>query len=152
MFSVSLHPVCYKISKEGDCCGRFHFLSVLRSFAGSLPDGEILFGYTDGVGLWHSKGKAGGRRSFLWRDKRWLKELRLTSVFVQDGLITGPAQNEVTYKGDVYVFDGQNNIRAKTRYAMDQQLKGMMSWDLATDMPLNDSRSLFKTMVEELGR
>ena len=59
--------------------------------------------------------------------------------FVQDGLITGPAQNEVTYKGDVYVFDGQNNIRAKTRYAMDQQLKGMMSWDLATDMPLNDS-------------
>ena len=72
--------------------------------------------------------------------------------FVQDGLITGPAQNEVTYKGDVYVFDGQNNIRAKTRYAMDQQLKGMMSWDLATDMPLNDSRSLFKTMVEELGR
>lgn len=25
--------------------------------------------------------------------------------------------------GDVYVFDGQNNIRAKTRYAMDQQLQ-----------------------------
>ena len=67
-------------------------------------------------------------------------------------MITTPAQNEVTYKGEVYVFDGQDHIRTKTRYAMEQQLKGMMSWDLATDMPLKDSRSLFRTMLEELGR
>ena len=79
------------------------------------------------------------------------RRLRLTSVLCRTADY-GAGTNEVTYKGDVYVFDGQNNIRAKTRYAMDQQLKGMMSWDLATDMPLNDSRSLFKTMVEELGR
>lgn len=70
--------------------------------------------------------------------------------FVQEGLITSPAQNEVTYKGDVYVFDGQDNIRIKTRYAKEQGLKGMMSWDLATDLPLSDSRSLLKAMIEEL--
>ena len=49
-----------------------------------------------------------------------------------------------------YVFDGQDNIRTKTRYAMEQGLKGMMSWDLATDLPLDDSKSLLKVMVEEL--
>ena len=70
--------------------------------------------------------------------------------FVQDGLITSPAQNEVVYQGDTYVFDGQDNIRIKTRYAKEQKLKGMMSWDLATDLPLSDSRSLLKTMTEEL--
>ena len=48
------------------------------------------------------------------------------------------------------VFDGQDNIRTKTRYAMEQGLKGMMSWDLATDLPLDDSKSLLKAMVEEL--
>ena len=70
--------------------------------------------------------------------------------FVQEGLITEPAQNEVIYKGEKYVFDGQDNIRTKTRYAMEQGLKGMMSWDLATDLPLDDSKSLLKAMVEEL--
>ena len=49
-----------------------------------------------------------------------------------------------------YVLDGQDNIRTKTRYAMEQGLKGMMSWDLATDLPLDDSKSLLKAMVEEL--
>ncbi len=48
------------------------------------------------------------------------------------------------------MFDGQDNIRTKTRYAMEQGLKGMMSWDLATDLPLDDSKSLLKVMVEEL--
>ena len=48
------------------------------------------------------------------------------------------------------MFDGQDNIRTKTRYAMEQGLKGMMSWDLAMDLPLDDSKSLLKAMVEEL--
>ena len=65
-------------------------------------------------------------------------------------MVTSPAQNEVIYQGDTYVFDGQDNIRIKTRYAKEQKLKGMMSWDLATDLPLSDSRSLLKTMTEEL--
>ena len=48
--------------------------------------------------------------------------------FVQEGLITEPAQNEVIYKGEKYVFDGQDNIRTKTRYAMEQGLKGMLGF------------------------
>lgn len=72
--------------------------------------------------------------------------------FVQNGLITSPAENEVNYKGEVYVFDGQDNIRIKTRYAKEQGLKGMMSWDLATDLPLDNSQSLLKAMIEELNK
>lgn len=123
---------------------------MLWSFTGSLSDREILFGYTDGIGVWHSEGKTGGRSSFLWCDKDNSKKTEAYFSFVQEGLITEPAQNEVIYKGEKYVFDGQDNIRTKTRYAMEQGLKGMMSWDLATDLPLDDSKSLLKAMVEEL--
>lgn len=125
---------------------------MLWSFSGPFSYGEICFGYTDGTGLRHSQRETGGRRSLLWSDENGSKKTEAYFSFVQDGLITTPAQNEVTYKGEVYVFDGQDHIRTKTRYAMEQQLKGMMSWDLATDMPLKDSRSLFRTMLEELGR
>ena len=98
-----------------------------------------------------------------FRRKNWWQEFLFYGVtkdnskkteayfnFVQNGLVTSPAQNEVIYQGDTYVFDGQDNIRIKTRYAKEQKLKGMMSWDLATDLPLSDSRSLLKTMTEEL--
>ena len=66
-------------------------VTVLRRFA---PDGEILFGYTDGVGLWHSKGKAGGRVPFYGVTKDGSKKTEAYFSFVQDGLITGPAQTK----------------------------------------------------------
>ena len=124
LFSVSLHPVSYKISKEA--IAAVDFISPKEKLVAGVP----FYGVT----------------------KNGSKKTEAYFSFVQDGLITTPAQNEATYKGEVYVFDGQDHIRTKTRYAMEQQLKGMMSWDLATDMPLKDSRSLFRTMLEELGR
>lgn len=38
----------------------------------------------------------------------------------------------------------------KTRYAKEQGLKGMMNWDLATDLPLDNAQSLLKAMIEEI--
>ena len=55
------------------------------------------------------------------------------SSFVNGNLITSPDQNTVTYKGKEYLFDGQTNIKIKTRYARQQNMRGVMSWDLATD-------------------
>ena len=74
------------------------------------------------------------------RQEYFSKEKRFNTFFI----------NLIYNKGEKYVFDGQDNIRTKTRYAMEQGLKGMMSWDLATDLPLDDSKSLLKAMVEEL--
>lgn len=152
LFSVSLHPVSYKISKEAiaavdfislQCYGPSPVRFPMEKYASDI---QMVLAY----GIPKEKLVAGV--PFYGVTKNGSKKTEAYFSFVQDGLITTPAQNEVTYRGEVYVFDGQNHIRTKTRYAMEQQLKGMMSWDLATDMPLKDSRSLFRTMLEELGR
>ena len=152
VFSVSLHPVCYKISKEAIAAVDFISYQCYGPSPVRFPMEKYCSDIQMALAYGIPKEKLVAGVPFYGVTKDGSKKTEAYFSFVQDGLITGPAQNEVTYKGDVYVFDGQDNIRAKTRYAMDQQLKGMMSWDLATDMPLNDSRSLFKTMVEELGR
>jgi len=152
LFSVSLHPVSYKISKEAiaavdfislQCYGPSPVRFPMEKYASDI---QMVLAY----GIPKEKLVAGV--PFYGVTKNGSKKTEAYFSFVQDGLITTPAQNEATYKGEVYVFDGQDHIRTKTRYAMEQQLKGMMSWDLATDMPLKDSRSLFRTMLEELGR
>ena len=143
LFSVSLHPVSYKISKEAiaavdfislQCYGPSPVRFPMEKYASDI---QMVLAY----GIPKEKLMAGV--PFYGVTKNGSKKTEAYFSFVQ---------NEVTYKGEVYVFDGQDHIRTKTRYAMEQQLKGMMSWDLATDMPLKDSRSLFRTMLEELGR
>lgn len=150
IFSVSLHPVCYKISKEAIAAVDFISLQCYGPSPMRFPiekycsDIQMVLDY----GIPKEKLVAGVPFYGVTKDNS--KKTEAYFSFVQEGLITSPAQNEVTYKGDVYVFDGQDNIRIKTRYAKEQGLKGMMSWDLATDLPLSDSRSLLKAMIEEL--
>ena len=139
LFSVSLHPVCYKISKEA--IEAVDFISL--QCYGPSPVRFSVEKYDSDIQL-----VAGVPFYGVTMDNS--KKTEAYFSFVQEGLITEPAQNEVIYKGEKYVFDGQDNIRTKTRYAMEQGLKGMMSWDLATDLPLDDSKSLLKAMVEEL--
>ena len=143
LFSVSLHPVCYKISKEA--IEAVDFIS-LQCYGPSPVRFPIEKYCSDGI----PKEKLVAGVPFYGVTKDNSKKTEAYFNFVQNGLVTSPAQNEVIYQGDTYVFDGQDNIRIKTRYAKEQKLKGMMSWDLATDLPLSDSRSLLKTMTEEL--
>lgn len=150
LFSVSLHPVCYKISKEAieavdfislQCYGPSPVRFPIEKYCSDI---QMVLEY----GIPKEKLVAGVPFYGVTKDNS--KKTEAYFSFVQEGLITEPAQNEVIYKGEKYVFDGQDNIRTKTRYAMEQGLKGMMSWDLATDLPLDDSKSLLKAMVEEL--
>ena len=150
LFSVSLHPVCYKISKEAIEAVDFISLQCYSPSPVRFPiekycsDIQMVLEY----GIPKEKLVAGVPFYGVTKDNS--KKTEAYFNFVQNGLVTSPAQNEVIYQGDTYVFDGQDNIRIKTRYAKEQKLKGMMSWDLATDLPLSDSRSLLKTMTEEL--
>ena len=73
LFSVSLHPVSYKISKEAIAAVDF-ISAMLWPFSGPFSYGEICFGYTDGTGLRHSQRETDGRRSLLWSDEKWLEE------------------------------------------------------------------------------
>ncbi len=150
LFSVSLHPVCYKISKEAieavdfislQCYGPSPVRFPIEKYCSDI---QMVLEY----GIPKEKLVAGVPFYGVTKDNS--KKTEAYFNFVQNGLVTSPAQNEVVYQGDTYVFDGQDNIRIKTRYAKEQKLKGMMSWDLATDLPLSDSRSLLKTMTEEL--
>lgn len=149
IFSVSLHPVCYKISKEAIAAVDFISLQCYGPSPVRFPmekyrsDIQMVLDY----GIPKEKLVAGVPFYGVTKDNS--KKTEAYFNFVQEGLITSPAQNEVTYKGEVYVFDGQDNIRAKTRYAVEQGLKGMMSWDLATDLPLNEDKSLLRAMIEE---
>lgn len=152
LFSVSLHPVCYKISKEAIAAVDFISLQCYGPSPVRFPleryysDIQMVLEY----GIPREKLVAGVPFYGVTKDNT--KKTEAYFSFVQEGLITSPAQNEVTYKDKVYVFDGQDRIRTKTRYALDQQLRGMMSWDLATDLPLKDGKSLFRVMLEEMGR
>lgn len=150
LFSVSLHPVSYKISKEAIAAVDFISLQCYGPSPARFPiekyrsDIQMVLEY----GIPKEKLVAGVPFYGVTKDNS--KKTEAYFSFVQDGLITSPAENEVIYKGDKYVFDGQDNIRMKTRYAKEQGLKGMMSWDLATDLPLDNAQSLLKAMIEEL--
>ena len=150
LFSVSLHPVSYKISKEAIAAVDFISLQCYGPSSVRFPiekyrsDIQMVLEY----GIPKEKLVAGVPFYGVTKDNS--KKTEAYFSFVQDGLITSPAENEVIYKGDKYVFDGQDNIRMKTRYAKEQGLKGMMSWDLATDLPLDNTQSLLKAMIEEI--
>lgn len=149
ILSVSLHPVSYKISKEAIAAVDFISLQCYGPSPVRFPiekyrsDIQMVLEY----GIPKEKLVAGVPFYGVTKDNS--KKTEAYFSFVQDGLITSPAENEVIYKGDKYVFDGQDNIRIKTRYAKEQGLKGMMSWDLATDLPLDNAQSLLKVMIEE---
>ena len=149
ILSVSLHPVSYKISKEAIAAVDFISLQCYGPSPVRFPvekycsDIQMVLKY----GIPKEKLVAGVPFYGVTKDNS--KKTEAYFSFVQ---ITSPAENEVNYKGEVYVFDGQDNIRIKTRYAKEQGLKGMMSWDLATDLPLDNSQSLLKAMIEELNK
>ena len=152
ILSVSLHPVSYKISKEAIAAVDFISLQCYGPSPVRFPvekycsDIQMVLKY----GIPKEKLVAGVPFYGVTKDNS--KKTEAYFSFMQNGLITSPAENEVNYKGEVYVFDGQDNIRIKTRYAKELGLKGMMSWDLATDLPLDNSQSLLKAMIEELNK
>ena len=66
---------------------------------------------------------------------------------VQESLIDSTTQNEATYESVLYVYNGQATIAEKTIYAASNDLAGMKSWDLASDVAYTDSLSLLKAMI-----
>ena len=59
-------------------------------------------------------------------------------------------KDEVVYQGKKYVFNGASTIVRKTQYVMDNDLAGVMTWDLATDVPWENPWCLTKVMVETM--
>lgn len=147
VISPTLHPLYYKISAEA--ITKMDWISI--QCYGPSPDRYPVEQYkidlqkviSDG-GIPKEKIVAG--LPFIGATNG--KPTQAYNTFTKNNLITSPDQNTVTYSGDEYLFDGQTNIKIKTRYARQQGMCGVMSWDLATDVPFTNSLSLLKAMKE----
>ena len=121
ILSVSLHPVSYKISKEAIAAVDFISLQCYGPSPVRFPvekycsDIQMVLKY----GIPKEKLVAGVPFYGVTKDNS--KKTEAYFSFVQNGLITSPAENEVNYKGEVYVFDGdsfrehvENNVKFQT--------------------------------------
>lgn len=144
-FSVSLHPVAYKISKNA--IDALDFISyqcygpaVMRySYEQFVKDAEMAVAYgipadklVLGVPFIGTTGVSGEQVSY--------------SDLIKGGL-TDVALDEFEYNGKTYTFNGQNTIRKKTKYTLEGGYKGIMSW--GSDLSINDEKSLLKAIKEE---
>lgn len=149
-FSVSLHPVSYKMSLEA---AKFVDFISIQAY-GPSPDRFPMSQFKDdaqAVLAWgFPKDKIVMGVPFYGVTKDGTKSTEAYWNFVQNNLVTSTSQNEVTYKGKLFIYDGADAIRKKTRYTMEQGMAGMMSWDLATDVTLSHEYSLLKAMLKEI--
>lgn len=148
-FSVSLHPLYYKISPAaikvldyismqsyGPDPVRFPYEMFTKeaemAINYGIPKNKLIMG----VPFYGSAANKAGTAAYI--------------DFINNNLITSEEQDQVNYNNKIYSFNGQSTIRKKAKYVRENQITGMMSWDLATDVPLNHPKSLLKSMIEEL--
>lgn len=147
ILTVSLHPLYYKISRRAieavdyvslQCYGpnpvRFSYdqfvsdIQKVRQYG--IPAEKLVAGVP-----FYGVAKDGSRKTIAYYN------------LVMNNLIQSPAEDEARYMNTLYLYNGQDMIMQKTQYAMKQDLRGLMSWDLATDVPFADRWSLLKAMV-----
>lgn len=153
-FTVSLHPTSFRISTEAiaavdfisyQCYGPSTVRFPIQQFKDDakaatdygIPKKKLIMG----VPFFGTTGKAGEQIGYF--------------DMVTEGGLTDPSLDQIAYTDKVgitkeYVFNGQNTIREKVKYTCENKLGGIMSWDLATDVPVTDSKSLLKVVKEEL--
>ena len=147
-FTVSLHPVSYKITSEAIAAVDFISFqcygpqAALFSFARFKSDGQTAVEYgipqnklVMGVPFYGTTGTAGEQVAYC--------------DLINKGNLTNTSVDEWMYNGKNYTFNSQNTIRQKTQYVCENGFGGIMSWDLATDVDVTNDKSLLKVVKEE---
>lgn len=149
-FTVSLHPVSFRITKEaiaavdfisyqcyGPAISRFPIQQFKEDAKAAIDYGIPKKKLIMGVPFFGTTGKSGEQVGYF--------------DMVNNSGLTDPSLDEMTYTdGKTYVFNGQNTIQEKTKYTCESGFGGIMSWDLATDVPVTHPKSLLKVVKEEL--
>lgn len=148
-FSVSLHPVSYRISKEAIAAVDYISLQCygpsteLFSYERFVRDGQAAVAYgipasklLMGVPFYGTTGKAGEQVAYC--------------DLINDGGYSSTFADEYDFKGKHYVLNSVETIRKKTRWVCSNNYGGIMSWDLATDVDVNHELSLLKAVKAEL--
>lgn len=144
-FTVSLHPVAYKITPQAvdavdfisyQCYGpavmRFPYEQFVAdaeaATAYGIPKDKLVMG----IPFYGSDGNS----------------IAAYFDFVNNGL-TDTSTDTYTYNGNTYTFNSQNTVRRKVQYVCAEGYAGVMSWDLATDVDITHTMSLLKVIKEE---
>lgn len=157
-FTVSLHPVSFRISAEAiDAVDFISFQNygpspVIWPMERYISDTQKFLDYAKGLhsskdysailkkklllGLPFYATAGGAGNTVSYRD------------LVNDGL-KDKSLDSYTMKGKTYTLSGIDTIRKKTRYALDESFLGVMSWDLATDTDFTDDMSLNAAVADE---
>lgn len=146
--SVSLHPTAFKLHPEAiqaadwislQCYGprpaRFPFSVFVQDVQAALEYGIPAEKLVAGLPFYATQGQ-GASSTIAYRN------------LVENQLITNPDTDEVSFNGKKYTFNGQSTIHKKVQHAKDLKLRGIMSWDLATDCALANPWSLQRTVLE----
>ena len=147
-FTVSLHPVSYKITPEAIAAVDFISFqcygpqAALFSFERFKSDGQTAVEYgipqnklVMGVPFYGTTGTAGEQVAYY--------------DLINKGNLTNTSVDEWMYNGKNYTLNSQTTIRQKTQYVCENGFGGIMSWDLATDVDVTDDKSLLKVVKEE---
>lgn len=147
-FTVSLHPVSYKITPEAIAAVDFISFqcygpqAALFSFERFKSDGQTAVKYgipqnklVMGVPFYGTTGTAGEQVAYY--------------DLINKGNLTNTSVDEWMYNGKNYTLNSQTTIRQKTQYVCENGFGGIMSWDLATDVDVTDDKSLLKVVKEE---
>lgn len=152
IFSVSLHPVAYKITLDAIRAADYVSMQSYGPRPIRFPLPIFKKEAQEAVSYGIPKEKLIMGVPFYGVSKDGKKKTAAYSGFVEAGLIADPFLDEVFYQGTTYLFNGQETIRQKTRYVIDEGIGGIMSWDLGTDTPFDTEHSLLKVMCEEIAK
>lgn len=153
LFTVSLHPISYKITSQAvavcdwisfQCYGpkatEFpyeNYTSHLQAAVNyGIPAEKLVPGLPFyGTKNWNSGGSEGTAAYF---------------DMVKEGSVKNTIDDQVIHKGTTYYLNSVSTIQKKVRYALDRYMHGVMSWDLATDCDYDNSLSLQRAVVNEI--
>lgn len=61
-----------------------------------------------------------------------------------------PSADMCVYDGKPYYYNGINTVTEKSQYALDEELRGVMTWEVGQDLPPGDEKSLQKHIYQTI--
>ncbi len=148
LFSVSLHPISYKITPSAILAVSYASLQCYGPSPIRFPYAQYTSNIQEVLAYGIPAQKLVPGLPFFGVSESQPRSVEGYASFVKAQLIGSAAQNNVVYDNREFVFNGQDMIARKTTFALHESLRGIMFWDLAIDVPVTNQQSLLKAITE----